>query len=393
MTERKNDDEIASGEVVRQTLVERLQETVVFMEEHFNEVITREQLATIAGLHPDYYTRAFKKQFACSPMRYLTNIRIRYAKSRLLRGIEPAKMIAYDLGFSDEFYFSRRFKSQVGLAPSLYVKRIRNTEKIASLNHLTTGHLLALGITPYAAVLNCAFQVKRHLDQVVPIGQFNPEMDKLNDAKPEIIVTRGNRDEKLSPRLRQLNQIAPTLKLDFAQEWRHHFQEIARAVNKQHEANNWLDRYEDKALQLRSVLRNKVGSERILLLGINAAGELYIYGQRNLGSVLYHDLGLQMPEGVEKISHYQQVSLQQLVTTYAAERIVLVSFQYDGKSLSKIKLTNELGRLLARQQWRQLPAVRQGKTFSLIASGHLYTSYNPWSHNLLLDAIKRGITS
>ncbi|MFE5278929.1 helix-turn-helix transcriptional regulator, partial [Bacillus cereus] len=139
MTERKNDDEIASGEVVRQTLVERLQETVVFMEEHFNEVITREQLATIAGLHPDYYTRAFKKQFACSPMRYLTNIRIRYAKSRLLRGIEPAKMIAYDLGFSDEFYFSRRFKSQVGLAPSLYVKRIRNTEKIASLNHLTTG--------------------------------------------------------------------------------------------------------------------------------------------------------------------------------------------------------------------------------------------------------------
>lgn len=193
-------------------------------------------------------------------------------------------------------------------------------------------------------------------------------------------------------RLRQLNQIAPTLKLDFEQDWRQHFQEIARAINKQREAADWMGHYEEKVLQMSCSIRKRIGSERILLLGINAAGELYIYGQRNLGSVLYQDLGLEIPEGVKNISHYQQVSLRQLAT-YEAERILLMSFQYDGKSLTKLKLAKEVERLFARAQWKQLPAVRQGKVFNLIGSGHLYTSYNPWSHNLLLDIVKQSITS
>ncbi|MEK4149280.1 AraC family transcriptional regulator [Robertmurraya sp. FSL W8-0741] len=392
MSDQANCDEMTRNGADCNTLADRLQATIDFMEEHYSEAITREQLAAIAGLHPDYYTRVFKRHFACSPIRYLTKVRIRHAKSRLLNGTEPAKMIAYSLGFSDEFYFSRKFKSQVGLAPSLYVKRLRNTEKIASLNHLTTGHLLALGITPYAAVLNRAFQLEDKLSQVLPIGYFNPEMEKLMNAKPEIIVTRGNREEELSLRLRQLNQIAPTLKLDFEQDWRQHFQEIARAINKQREAADWMGHYEEKVLQMSCSIRKRIGSERILLLGINAAGELYIYGQRNLGSVLYQDLGLEIPEGVKNISHYQQVSLRQLAT-YEAERILLMSFQYDGKSLTKLKLAKEVERLFARAQWKQLPAVRQGKVFNLIGSGHLYTSYNPWSHNLLLDIVKQSITS
>lgn len=374
----------------RKTLAERLQASIHYMEEHYSELVTREQLAAVAGLHPDYYSRAFKKQYNCSPIRYLTNVRLRYAKSRLLNGSEPAKRIAYDLGFSDEFYFSRRFKSQVGMSPAIYAKRLRQTEKIASLNHLTTGHLLALGITPYAAILNNAFQAGDHLEQALPIGHFNPELDKLMEAKPEIIITRGNCEEEMSTRMRQLNQIAPTLKLDFEQNWRNHFLEIARVMNRQREADDWLERYEEKALRLSKAMTRKIGSERTLLLGINEAGELCIFGQRNLGSVLYHDLGLQMPEGVESISHYRRVSLQQLAA-YEAERILLVSFQFDGKPLTKQKLTSELQQLFTKPQWQQLQAVRKGKLYSLVDSGHLYTSYNPWSHNLLLELAERSL--
>lgn len=368
------------------TLAERLQKSVDYMESHYNENVGREQLAAIAGLHPDYYTRAFKRHYVMSPIHYLANIRMRHAKSRLLLNKETSQSIAYSLGFNDEFYFSRKFKAQTGLAPARYVQKIRRGERIASLNHLTTGHLLALGVTPYAAILNRAFQAGASLHSSVDIGQFNPELDKLAEAAPELILTRGNRDEIQSGRMIVLNQIAPTMKLEFQEDWRSHLQAIARIINREREAANWLECYDDKASRLKKAASGKLGSERVLIVGVGTRG-LYLFGLRNLGGVVYHDLGLEMPDSVAHIAHYQRIQVEQL-EKIEAERIVLASFQYTGKPEQARQIRRHVQALTTAPEWLRLPAVRKGHVLNLIQSGHLYTSYNAWSHDQLLNVLK-----
>lgn len=374
----------------RVTTEERLLASIEYMKEHYREPVTRDQLAAVAGLHPDYYSRAFKQYYKESPIRYLTNLRVYHAKSRLLHSNESSKRIAYDLGFNDEFYFSRKFKERMGISPVAYMKRLKQGEKIASLNHLTTGHLLALGITPYAAVLNNAFQAGNNLKEVRSVGQFLPDMDRLLDVKPEMILMRCNRDEAISSRLQQLDQIAPTLMLDFWQDWRHQLKEISRVIGRQPEALRFMERYEDKVQKIRVAVRKKIGSERVLLVGMDGYGQLYIFGRRNLGEVLYGDLEMQMPEGVDRIAHYIPVSLQEL-SSYQVERMILFSVQNDGSPKTTQSMVRRLNRLETSFVWNQFPAVAQGKVLCLLESGHLCTSYNAWSHERLLECVQKNL--
>ncbi len=55
-----------------------------------------------------------------STVEYIRQIRINEAKSHLLQSDHKISSIAYDLGFKDPAYFSRIFKSEVGLSPQEY---------------------------------------------------------------------------------------------------------------------------------------------------------------------------------------------------------------------------------------------------------------------------------
>ena len=55
-------------------------------------------------------------------MDYLNHFRIEQAKELLCQTELSIKNISIDVGFSDEFYFSRLFKKSVGVSPQHYRK-------------------------------------------------------------------------------------------------------------------------------------------------------------------------------------------------------------------------------------------------------------------------------
>lgn len=360
-----------------------MRQTAEYMERHFQQPITREELAGIAGLHPDYFSRAFKKQFGVSPIDHLTAIRIRHAKRLLLQSDESFRTIARNVGFSDEFYFSRKFKAKTGHAPLAYVKKVRNTDKIASLNHVTTGHLLALGIEPYAAVLNNAYPIHARLPHTIPVGRSVPDLEKLISINPELILARGTRQTEKSAKERMIDQIAPTIVLDYAGSWRTHLLRIGKMIGKEKEADAWLERYETKLGSARRTLRAAFGHQRVLIVGIGN-GRLCLFGQRNIGTVLYDDLQLGMPEAAASIAHYREIELGEL-NGIDADRILLTSYKHDGSPYMDQTVREQVRQLFASPEWRALPAVRSGNVHSLLKSRHLYTSYNAFSHDLLVD--------
>jgi len=70
--------------------------------------------------------RLFQNAGLQSPIKYLTDYRIRQACKMLSRGI-LVKTTALSCGFEDPFYFSKVFKQQMGVAPSEYVRLLQNT--------------------------------------------------------------------------------------------------------------------------------------------------------------------------------------------------------------------------------------------------------------------------
>lgn len=79
-----------------------------------------EELASLAGLSVPHFHRRFRKATGATPLDWLRRERINEAKRRLSQSRDPIRAIAEQLGYGDQFYFSRDFKKLVGLSPRHY---------------------------------------------------------------------------------------------------------------------------------------------------------------------------------------------------------------------------------------------------------------------------------
>lgn len=70
--------------------------------------------------------KLFKKEYGITPYKYLTEKRIKLAKSLILNTNMTIREIAEKLRFADEYYFSNVFKKKVGVAPGGYRKAALN---------------------------------------------------------------------------------------------------------------------------------------------------------------------------------------------------------------------------------------------------------------------------
>ena len=91
-----------------------------FVEEHLEENISIQALASIAGLSMYHFARAFKQSEGMTPHEYLIHCRVQRAKNLLAETDLPLSEIALASGFSDQSHCARRFREHVGVTPSSY---------------------------------------------------------------------------------------------------------------------------------------------------------------------------------------------------------------------------------------------------------------------------------
>lgn len=105
----------------------QIQRLCTYMEEHFAENISLDQLLSMTTFGKSYLLRSFTKQLGVSPYRYLQTIRLDRAKGFLEQGITPAD--AADMaGFSDQSHFTNFFKEFIGLTPKQYQRIFINRD-------------------------------------------------------------------------------------------------------------------------------------------------------------------------------------------------------------------------------------------------------------------------
>jgi len=95
------------------------------MRHHPEQIWTVEQMAQDAELSTSQFTRRFSEMFKLSPNAYLIRQRLDRAQELLLETRMSINEISEALGYRDVAFFSRQFKSHIGLSPMAMRKRIQ----------------------------------------------------------------------------------------------------------------------------------------------------------------------------------------------------------------------------------------------------------------------------
>jgi len=99
---------------------EKLEAVVTYLTEHFEQEMSVDQLAKMAGMSASHFFRVFKRKYQRSPKQYLIEFRIYRACEFLLKSRSSITQIAMTVGFSDSNYFCRQFKKVMGDNPTSY---------------------------------------------------------------------------------------------------------------------------------------------------------------------------------------------------------------------------------------------------------------------------------
>ncbi|MDY5775897.1 MAG: AraC family transcriptional regulator [Lachnospiraceae bacterium] len=94
-----------------------------YVEQHYAEKITIEQIADETGFSSSHFMKFFKQTMGISFTSYLNEYRLTMASRRLLTSDTPVITIASEIGIDNVSYFNRIFKRRFGVTPSVYRKQ------------------------------------------------------------------------------------------------------------------------------------------------------------------------------------------------------------------------------------------------------------------------------
>lgn len=97
-----------------------LLQTKLYIDEHYAENLSLEQLTRISLMQKSHFMHQFKRYFGTSPIKYLNGVRMENAKLLLTNTDRSITEIAADVGFNTPAYFSEMFLRSVGATPSAF---------------------------------------------------------------------------------------------------------------------------------------------------------------------------------------------------------------------------------------------------------------------------------
>lgn len=121
----------------RPEILRRLREV---LEARYREIHSPSEYARLLGVSPKTLAPLVKAHFHKTLSELVRERIMKHARWQLLHTLKPVKEIAFELGFDDEFYFSRLFKRSLGRAPLVF--REQETELRGGANlSMDSGHL------------------------------------------------------------------------------------------------------------------------------------------------------------------------------------------------------------------------------------------------------------
>ncbi|RAJ00792.1 AraC-like protein [Paenibacillus pabuli] len=328
---------------------ERVERSILYMEQHYTDKVSIEQLAEAAGgMPPVAFSRLFRSETGLPPVEYLSNVRMTHAKQMLNTKNSRVKEVAAAVGFRSEFYFSRMFQRTVGVSPTLYMKRGKLKVAVASSLGFND-HLKSVGIEPVCVV--DLFQYPGQSNEQYA-EQLHRQLLELEQSNPDMIIA----DHYHTEFREQFKQTAAPVFLDFSVwDWKGNFEKIAELVNREREAVEMLTRLDVQIETTGQTLRRMLGQERITIMQVSHR-TIGIQGRVNhpLNELVYGELGLR--PGNQAPAELWRMELQPEAMPILETEHLLIHHHHI--LAGSDKMYDELTKTAA---WPQIAAVKDGK--------------------------------
>ena len=201
-------------------------------------------------------------------------------------------------------------------------------------------------------------------------------LEKIIELEPDLIIGLSNMKN-----IDKLKEIAPVVtftygKLDYLTQ---HL-EIGKLLNKEEEAQKWVDDFKKRAKEAGEEIKAKIGEDATVTVIGNFDKELYVFGN-NWGrgtEILYQEMGLNIPEKVKETAlepGYYQLSLE-----------VLPEFVGDYLVISKTE--DKESSFMESETFQNIPAVKNGQVF--IANANEFYFNDPITLEYQLDFFKQS---
>lgn len=227
-----------------------------------------------------------------------------------------------------------------------------NPERVVVLATFT-GNVLALdvnlvGVDPWSKM-----NPRYNLDGVEEVT--DESLEKIIELDPDLIIglSHINNIDKLS-------QIAPTVTFTYgALDYLTQHLEIGKLVNKEAEAQAWIDDFKQRAQEAGEEIKAKIGEDATVTVIENFDKELYVFGDNwaRGTEILYQEMNMKMPEKVEEIAlaqGYHALSFE-VLPEFAGDYIIF-SKNSDGDTSFQ-----------ETETYKNIPAVQNNQVFEVNA--------------------------
>lgn len=230
-----------------------------------------------------------------------------------------------------------------------------NPQRVIVLSAFT-GNLIALNVN-LVGVDSWSKDNPAFADKIKDAMEVSDEsLEKIIELDPDLIIGLSN-----IKNVDKLKEIAPTVtytynKVDYLTQ---HL-EIGKLVNKEKEAQAWIDDFKQRAQKAGEDIRAKIGEDATVSVIENFEKQIYVFGD-NWGrgtEILYGEMKLKMPEKVKEMALKDGY--------YALSAEVLREFAGDYVIFSKTPGADSS--FQETETYKQIPAVKNGHVFEADAT-------------------------
>lgn len=107
-------------QVKQQKHLDKLKTVLEYIEEHYQDAITIEEISRVCHYSSSHFMKFFKKTMGCSFIQYVNDYRLNIATQLLQTTNDSILEISQNTGFENLSYFNRIFRKKYSLTPTCY---------------------------------------------------------------------------------------------------------------------------------------------------------------------------------------------------------------------------------------------------------------------------------
>jgi iron complex transport system substrate-binding protein len=237
------------------------------------------------------------------------------------------------------------------------------------------GNVMALGV-PLVGVDSWAKMNPRFKSKLKNVEEVSDEnLEKIIELHPDLIIGLST-----TKNLDKLKKIAPTVTFTYGKvDYLTQHIEIGKLLNKQKQAQAWVDDFKKRAQKAGEEIKAKIGQNTTVSVIENFNKQLYVFGDHwGRGTeILYQAMKLKMPEKVKSMVQkdgYYALSLEALP-------------EYTGNYLILSKYSDSDNSFQETDTYKEIPAVKNKHVFEVNANEFYFN--DPLTLDYQLETFKK----